>query len=131
MRASLLTAAIIAVIGSCAAQGTVEYVAHATLPTRFKADTLVDHALNMTFVLDSTRINISAFDRFNKLVWRTDPWADNKLEAYRVARPTIVYFQVQKGELPHDKEAIWITYNNTQFGTVDKATGKFTWMGQD
>jgi hypothetical protein len=130
MRASLLTTVIIAMIGSCAAQTTVEYMARAILPTEFKADTLVDHASNMTFVLDSTRINITAYDSYNKVVWRTDPWSDNKLTAYRVARPTIVYYQLQK-KVGFEEEVIWITYNNTQFGTVDKATGKFTWMGQD
>lgn len=96
-----------------------------------KEYTLVDNELKMKFVLDSLRMNISAYDFSNKLVWRTDPWRDNKLIAYRVKRPLLVYYSLKANWKDDDKEFIWIGYNSTQFGTVDRRTGKFHYMGKD
>jgi hypothetical protein len=96
-----------------------------------KEHTLVDNELRMKFVLDSQRINISAYDFSNKLMWQTDPWLDNKLIAYQVKRPVLVHFAFRPNWGTDDKEVIWISYNNTQFGTVDRRTGKFHYMGKD
>jgi hypothetical protein len=96
-----------------------------------KEYTLVDNDLKMKFVLDSLRINISAYDFSNKLIWRTDPWLDNKLIAYRVKRPLVVYYAFKPNWGTDDKEFIWISYNSTQFGTIDRRTGKFHDMGRD
>jgi len=127
MRQGLLTLTFILLTGICFGQ----YVGHATLRDRVKNDTLVDNNLKMKFILDPTRVFISAFDSHGKLVWRTDPWADNKLMEYRVKRPVIVRYDFQSNEWTDGAEKIWIVYNNTQFGTVDKLTGKFKWIGQD
>lgn len=108
-----------------------QYVGHATLPTKFKAVTLTDAATGNQFILDSTRITITALNPQGKRLWRTDAWKDNHLEVYRVARPVISYFAFRKDKLSKGKEAIWIGYNNTQFGFLDKQTGAFTWLGQD
>jgi hypothetical protein len=89
--------------------------------------TLVDNELKMKFVLDSLRINISAYDSSNKLVWRTDPWFDKKLTPYRLKRPRLIYYSL-KGQ--DDEEFIWITYNTTQFGAIERRTGKFHYMGK-
>jgi hypothetical protein len=111
--------------------GQQQYVGHATLPTKFKAITLTDAATGNRFILDSTRIIVTALNPQGKQLWRTDAWKNNHLDAYRVKRPVISYFAFGKDELTKGKEAIWITYNNTQFGFLDKKTGAFTWLGQD
>jgi hypothetical protein len=131
MRHGLLTFVLTLLTSLCFGQETKQYVTNFTLRDRVKKDTLVDHDLKMTFILDSTRIYISALDHADNLVWRTDPWTDNKLDEYRVRRPVIVFYQFRKNEHTYGKEKIWITYSNTQFGTVDKLTGKFRWLGQD
>jgi hypothetical protein len=93
--------------------------------------TLIDVELKMKFILDSQRINIAAYDSLGKVIWRTDPWLDNRLMTYRLKRPRIIYFGFLNEERTDNKEVIAIDYNNTQFGIVDKRTGKFTFWGQD
>jgi hypothetical protein len=119
------------IIGSCLGQEMEPYVGHGTLRNMIKKDTLVDNELRMRFVLDSLRIRISAYDFSNKLIWSTDPWLDNKLIEYRVKRPVLVYYSLKPNWKEDDKKLIWITYNNSQFGTVDRRTGKFDYMGKD
>jgi glucose dehydrogenase len=108
-----------------------QYVGHHTLSTKFKAITLTDIATGNRFLLDSTRIVVTALNPQGKQLWRTDAWKDNHLEAYRVTRPVISYFAFGKDDSAKRKEVIWLTYNNTQFGFLDKKTGAFTWLGQD
>ena len=96
-----------------------------------KEYTLVDNNLRMKFVLDSQRINISAYDFSNKLIWRTDPWLDNKLTPYRVKRPLLIYWSFKPNWGPDEKLVLWVSYNSTQFGTVDRRTGKLHYMGRD
>jgi hypothetical protein len=93
--------------------------------------TLIDDELKMKFILDSQRINITAYDSLGKVTWQTDPWLDNKLMTYRLKRPRIIFFAFVNEERTDNKEVIGIDYNNTQFGMVDKRTGKFTFWGQD
>ena len=108
-----------------------QYVSHYTLDTKHKADTLFDKLTSTKFILDTSRILIVAIDANGKQLWKSDPWEDNKLEAYRVTRPIIARFHFANNQWTDNKEVIWIVYNNTQFGIVDKKTGKFTWFGQD
>jgi hypothetical protein len=124
----------------CYGQQT-RYISHAMLKGRPKSDTLVDKLNSIKYILDSTRIFITAMNSAGKELWKTDPWKDNNLEAYRVKRPIIARFSF--GEYPNydekqrrkakvkPTEVIWISYNNTQFGIIDKSTRKFTWFGQD
>jgi hypothetical protein len=116
---------------SAALRSNAQYVAHYTLDTKHKADTIVDHSTLTKFILDTSRIVITAIDANDKLLWKTDPWEDNKLDTYRVKRPIIARFYFANNQWTDNKESIWIIYNNTQFGKVDKKTGKFTWLGQD
>lgn len=92
---------------------------------------LKDSLTGNIFLLDSTHINIYAFNTKGDTLWKTDPWKDNKLEVYRVKRPVIVDFDFATNKWTDNKEVIWIVYNNTQFGTINKEVGKFRWMGQD
>jgi hypothetical protein len=98
---------------------------------RVKKDTLVDNKLKMRFVLDTARVNVSAYDFDNKLIWTTNPRFEDKLREYRIKNPVIVYFSLQHADGTNDKDLIWISYSNSQFGTIDRRTGKFDFMGQD
>ena len=106
-----------------------QYIGHFTLKDRIKTDTLIDKPTGVRFILDKKRITIKAIDRSGKVLWKTNPSFDNKLPEYRVKRPTIVYFVF--GVDRTKKEAIAISYSNTQFGFLDKKTGKFKFEGQD
>ena len=108
-----------------------EYVGHATLENNLKNSILIDDSTKIKYSLDSNQIFITAIDSNGRFLWRTDPWKDNKLMEYRVKRPIIVRFKFANNKWTENKEVIWISYNNTQFGIIDKKTGKFTWFGQD
>jgi hypothetical protein len=92
---------------------------------------LTDRATCTKYYLDTSRIYIFAVDSTGKILWKTDPWKDNKLEEYRVNRPTIIYFALDSNKFTGFKKVIWITYNSSQFGFLDLLTGKFTFQGQD
>lgn len=92
---------------------------------------LVDDSTKTKFILDTAQIEISAIDTTGKILWTTDPRKDGNLETYRVEHPTIVYFKLGFDEHTAHKDVIKIGYNNSQFGIVDKTTGKFTFHGQD
>jgi len=92
---------------------------------------LIDSINNNCFLLDSAHINIYALKQNHDTLWTTDPWKDNNIKVYRTKRPIIVQFDFAKNKWTDNKEVIWIVYNNTQFGIIDKRTGEFTWFGQD
>jgi hypothetical protein len=98
-----------------------------------------DPATGNSYELDSEHIDITATDKTGKVLWKTDPWKDNKLDPYRMKRPFIVYFKLidtassspagryKKGL----KTVIAIAYMNTQFGYIEPDTGEFHFEGQD
>ncbi|TGE26947.1 hypothetical protein [Hymenobacter metallicola] len=122
-------------VGACRAQA--QYVGHYTLKSRLKSHTLVDEETGTRFLLDSSRVYITAIDKNGKKLWRTDPYTAAKVEAYRVQRPIIVHFSLSKSD--HDEkpafrkgdEVISVAYNNTVFGLISKKTGAFLYLGQD
>jgi len=106
------------------------YIAHYREPDHIKVDTLIDSKTGVKFIIDKNRIYIKAIDKRGKQLWKTDPSVDNKLPEYRFKRPVIVYFQFQKSRNSGIEE-IGVGYNNSQFGYLDKKTGKFLFEGQD
>ena len=98
---------------------------------RITKDTLIDKTTGIKFILDKARINITAIDKVGKVIWKTDPATDNKLEEYRVKRPTIIYFSFGFDKTKEKNEVIYISYNNSQSGYLDKKNGKFKFEGQD
>jgi hypothetical protein len=127
MRQTLQIFLLTMILTSCSRQESGSWVG---LRDGVTEHTLVDNELRMRFVLDSARINIFAYDFSGNLIWRTDPWLDNKLVIHKVNRPTIVYYSFQHLGV-ENKEVISITYSSTQFGTVDRRTGKFQNLGKD
>lgn len=132
MKKSLSLAIIILVLIKLSFGQTTQYIGHATLANRVKNHIITDSISHNTFILDSAGIYITAVSSSGKQLWKTDPWKDNHLDAYRTKRPIIVgfYFGNNYQRIPK-KEVIWIIYNNTQFGEIDKKTGVFTFNGQD
>jgi hypothetical protein len=105
-----------------------------SLPQHYSSpykDTLIDSSSGERFYLDTSLIYVSAFDKSGNLIWKTDPWKDNNLGEYRVKRPKIRYFGFERDKRTDNIEVIGISYNNSQFGYLDKLTGKFTFLGQD
>ncbi len=97
-----------------------------------KSMELVDSLTKNYYVLDSTHIYITAFDRTGKKIWKTDPYKDSHMEEYRTNRPIIVNFKFDSDNWCSGKtKVIWINYNNTQAGYLDLKTGKFSFCGQD
>ncbi len=89
---------------------------------------LKDSILNNTYVLDSTHIFITAYDSSGKILWKTDPFVDNKIEDTRIARPIITWFYFRNwrhNNQSERKKVIWIRYNHRQAGYLDLITGKF------
>jgi hypothetical protein len=91
---------------------------------------LRDPNTGIRYVLDSAHIYIEAINEHGKTIWKTDPWKDNKLPAYRSNRPTIVSIGIGKEKWTDDKTAILISYSNSQTGYIDLFTGKFTFVLQ-
>ena len=95
-----------------------------------RAGTLIDSKTGVKFILDKSHTYITAVDKNGKQLWKTDPARDNKLEKYRVDKPTIAYFDFgmdKTGKI----QVIHIAYDNSQFGYIDKKTGHFYFEGQD
>ena len=108
-----------------------QYISHYIEKDRIKIDTLIDKKTGVSYIIDKKRIYIKAIDKSGKELWKTDPAVDNKLEEYRVKRPTIVYFSFKSDKFTGNKEVIAISYNNSQFGYLDKKNGHFQFEGQD
>ncbi len=94
-------------------------------------DTLFDKYNGNIYVLDKKRIFITAYDKNGKVIWRTDPVKDAFIRKYRTDRPIIVSFEFGTESVNQKSEAIWIRYNNSQFGYLLKKNGKFRCQGQD
>ncbi len=98
---------------------------------------LTDSLTNNYFLLDSSHVNITAFNKSGKEIWKTDPYKDSELPEYRTKRPVIVNFEFVTehwcygDDLKKGTKTIWINYNNTQAGYINLDNGKFNFCGQD
>ena len=97
---------------------------------------LSDTLTNVKFVLDTSHVYITAYNSSGNILWRTDPWKDDKIEVYRTNRPIIVnmHFDTNPGypdKTKKGEKVIWIQYINTQSGFIDLKTGAFYFVGQD
>jgi hypothetical protein len=93
--------------------------------------TITDKKSHLTFILDSSHIYVAAYNQLGERLWRTDPWEDASLDSERVSRPRIVAFYLQNDRQTHFMEVVAIIYNSSQFGFLDKKTGKFRYYGRD
>lgn len=95
---------------------------------------LKDSLTGTRYVLDSAHIHVTAIDTSGNILWHTNPRIDAKLEDYRVRTErskSIVYIAFHNDEWTDFKTVISVSFGNTQFGYLDRETGKFRFVGQD
>jgi len=99
------------------------------VPRKFLGpQTYKDASTGIIFYVESDGRHISAISKDGKILWHRDPFVDSKLEAYRVKHPVIVWI----GEMDRNgNKQLEITFNSSQFGSLDRSTGDFTFLGQD
>lgn len=97
--------------------------------------TYKDPKSGTVFYVESDGRHVSAIDSEGRILWCKDPFADAKLEFYRTKEPKIVYIgalnEVMTKVFKDKGEFIAITFNSSQFGALNMATGEFTFEGQD
>ena len=107
------------------AQGTVTYI---DAPQPFRgAQTYKDRASGVIYYVESDGRHVSAIDPDGKILWNVDPFMDAGLKPYRFPKPVIVYV----GKSNIDEDSISISFDSSQFGDLDKKTGKFRFRGND
>jgi len=108
------------------------YLDEDTLYHPLNKSKLIDPVSGEQYFIDSTHKYVSAFDKSGRQLWRTDPRIDNpdQLDTYKIKRPVIVYFSFDSTKSSENKNTIWIMYNNTQMGVLDRKSGKFRFRGQ-
>lgn len=116
--------------GICFSQDS-QYTGKLISKQNVKKEILIDSLSGNRFLLDKDHINITAINNVGDTIWQTDPIKQIKMEPYRIDRPIIVTYEFQNNERTEFKEVIWIVYNNSQFGTIEKETGNFTFYGQN
>ena len=107
------------------AQGTVTYL-DASRPFR-GAQTYKDRASGVIYYVESDGRHVSAIDPDGKILWNVDPFVDAGLKPYRLSKPLIVY--ISKSNV--DEDSISIGFDSSQFGDLDRKTGKFRFRGND
>ena len=113
------------------------YISQSRLYGEVKNRILIDSISETKFILDSTSVYITAIDSTGKQLWRISPHdqIDKKISFYRFKNPKIVrsYFWNNRQFVADGKgtDIIWINFENTHAGDIDKLTGKFTFRGQD
>ena len=106
-------------------------------PKKPRKISLFDSLTNNKYVLDKKYIMITAYNNKKKIIWKTDPYLDNRILPYRTNRPRIISFKFGKtpdyyvNKVKSGKTVLWITYNNTQYGFIDLVTGEYYFCGQD
>jgi hypothetical protein len=125
-------AILILVFNYCIGQSSSLYSSDQdSMPQKRKLNfVLVDHKTGAKFVLDSARQSISAVARNGKLLWQTNP--------EKVSGPDFIYGDGAKiiycyfdTNARTRKERIIVEYNINLIGSIDKKTGKFTFLGRD
>lgn len=116
----------IATAVSSSATVNIDHVPHTAPPY-----VLTDKKTGVRFILHDDKHVISAVDKNSDTLWTTNPRKDNNVWEYRVKDPVINSISLHKGKWSDNKEVVWIVYVNSQFGYLDKQTGKFSFLGQD
>jgi hypothetical protein len=127
---------------------------------RVASKTLVDPRTHITYKLNSDGRHVKAIAPNGKILWAHDAFNDYGLEPYRVTKPVIVVFKLSASSQEeydtareresheaitttdaraigfaerqdYSKRFIEITFNSSQFGDIDAASGKFTFGGQN
>ncbi len=93
---------------------------------------LKDTATSARYILNARRNVVTAVDSNGDLIWKTNPRKDNNLQPYRIKRSKIDFMSfTTPGGVSLGDSVIYIRWDNSQFGTLSKATGQFMWRGQN
>jgi hypothetical protein len=103
-----------------------KYLRHALYPIR-----VTDLTTGAIYEVQSDRRTITAKTAKGEILWTVNPFVDEKMEAYRVPHPVIVYFGTSPNRANRKGEFLSIAFDSSQFGDLDLETGKFYFAGQD
>ena len=97
------------------------------------AQAFKDKESGITFYVESDGRHVAALNAEGKILWHRDPFVEAKLEPYRFERPVIVFIGQPHPTSIEDRKGkfIAISFNSSQFGILDVATGNFTFLGND
>ena len=87
--------------------------------------TFLDTHSHVLYYVESDGRHVTAIANDGKLFWHRNPFVDAKLEPYRYTKPMIRSISSPGGS------RIAITFDSSQFGSLDSKTGDFTFGGQD
>ncbi len=79
------------------------------------------------FYVESDGRHVTAFAPDGRILWHRNPFVDANLAPYRKSKPVIVWI----GRSLNDKGSLGISFNSSQFGRLNEATGDFHFEGQD
>jgi hypothetical protein len=87
---------------------------------------LIDTLTNDYFTLDSKHVVVTAFDKEGKILWKTNPYKDNKIEENGAGKIEIIHFDFTViRSLSGKVKFIQIGYNNGNYGFLELKTGTF------
>ena len=95
-----------------------------------------DAITGIIFYVETDGRHVTAINADGEILWHRNPFADAKLQPYRIDVPRIVYIgkTSQTMEAAHaksGKRVVGISFDSSQFGELDVKMGVFTFSGQD
>ena len=92
-----------------------------------------DSATGILFFVGRDGRHVTALGPGGKIIWDVDPFAEGKLDPYRIDHPLIRYIGPGPTGLTGvvSGDYISIGYNSSQGGMIRIADGVFTFLGQD
>jgi hypothetical protein len=92
---------------------------------------VTDKETGIVYEVQSDRRTITATKPDGTIIWKVNPFVDEKLEPYRVKHPFIVYFGKSNNQANLKGAVLGIAFNSSQFGDIELESGKFHLRGQD
>jgi hypothetical protein len=93
-----------------------------------------DAATGVIIYVETDGRHVAAISPDGKLLWRKDPFIDAGMRSYRLARPTIARVGPAPNWTPPGgalTPGAAISYDSSQFGVINIADGRFTFLGQN
>ena len=109
----------------------VDYVRKLHLRAAVYPIRVTDRESGIVYEVRNDRRTITATRPTGEVIWTVDPFVDARLKPYRMEHPVIVYFGPSAGRDNRKGPFLAVTFNSSQFGVLDLATGKFDFAGQD
>ena|SRR5579862_7106984 len=131
----LIFSSFLLALNYCAAQVNIDSIYEVGplpyCPQNKREVILTDHETGTRFILDSSRVYITAINANGAQLWRTDPYSWGPSNPYLGGKSVIVSFNFVRNEYSKGKIVIHILYDDKSGGNVDKENGHYTWLGQN